>query len=122
MVDTRNLDRDSLFLLADLGVAGSDAPTRVKIRNLSAGGMMAEGQAEVVQGSRVTVDIRKIGKVSGVVAWVQGRLFGVAFAQEIDPKLARLQISGGDKEAPAYARSVTNAGFAVPATARIRKV
>ena len=49
-VDTRQVNRDSLFLLAQLRVDGQDAVCRVKVRNLSAGGMMAEGEAKVMRG------------------------------------------------------------------------
>jgi len=122
MVDTRNLDRDSLFLLADLSVSGGVAPVRIKVRNLSGGGMMAEGPIEVERGMQVAVDIRNIGKVQGTVAWVQGRRFGVAFATEIDPKLARVQVSGGNREAPQYARAALSANYGAPSTARMRKI
>ena len=47
-VDTRQVNRDSLFLLAQVRVDGQDAISRVKVRNLSAGGMMAEGDSKVV--------------------------------------------------------------------------
>ena len=122
MVETRHLDRDSLFLLADMLVEHESMPVRVKVRNLSAGGMMAEGPVEVARGMEVTVDIRNIGKVRGVVAWVQGRRFGLAFVREIDPKLARVQVSGGNREAPPYARAAVGANYAAPSAARLRKI
>lgn len=122
MVDTRHLDRDSLFLLADLSVEHEGASVRVKVRNLSAGGMMAEGTMEVARGMEVTVDLRNIGRVRGNVAWVQGRRFGVAFAKEIDPKLARVQVAGGNREAPQYARAALSASYGAPSTARMRKI
>ena len=122
MVETRNLDRDSLFLLAELTIDGAHAPVRVKVRNLSAGGMMAEGPVDVARGSKVTVAIRNIGSVGGTVAWIQGGRFGIAFAREIDPKLARVQVYGGEKEAPKYARAALDPGFTPPSNARVRKV
>ena len=90
-VDTRQLDRDSLFLMAQLKVEGdsSDAEYRVKVRNLSSGGMMAEGQAKVSRGAVIRISLRNIGWVDGTVAWKQGDRFGIAFAEEIDPKQAR---------------------------------
>lgn len=96
MVDTRQVDRDSLFLLADMYVGGSERPERVKVRNLSPGGMMAEGAIEVERGTSVTVELRNVGPVCGTVAWVQGRRFGVAFEREIDAKLVRVPVSQGD--------------------------
>ena len=94
-VDTRQVSRDSLFLLAQVKVGAGDTPVRVKVRNLSAGGMMAEGEAIVSRGERVHVELRNIGWVEGTIAWKQGDRFGIAFVDEIDPKVARASISGG---------------------------
>ena len=60
-VDTRQVNRDSLFLLAQLRVDGQEAVYRVKVRNLSAGGMMAEGEAKATRGALVMVELRNIG-------------------------------------------------------------
>ena len=88
-VDTRQVNRDSLFLLAQVRVDGQDAITRVKVRNLSAGGMMAEGDSKVVRGSLVAIELRNIGWVEGSVAWKQDNRFGIAFVDEIDPAVVR---------------------------------
>ena len=89
--DHRQIERDSLFVMADLRVDGAGDESRVKVRNLSAGGMMAEGEAKVRPGTGVEVNIRNIGWVEGSVAWVQDNRFGIAFREEIDPKVARAQ-------------------------------
>lgn len=88
-LDHRQLGRDSLFLMADLRLIGEDGEHRVKVRNLSAGGMMAEGVVKVARGTRVEINLRNIGWVEGSVAWIQDNRFGIAFAEDIDPKLAR---------------------------------
>lgn len=93
-VDTRQVDRDSLFLLAQLRVDGSDECARVKVRNLSAGGMMAEGDLKVMRGALVEVELRNLGWIEGTVAWKQGNRFGIAFVDEIDPKRARAKVTG----------------------------
>lgn len=113
-VDTRQVGRDSLFLLAQVRSDGIDNPVRVKVRNLSAGGMMAEGDAHVMRGARVDVELRNIGWVSGTVAWKQDNRFGIAFADEIDPKLARAPAGSGalhpasdfEKRGPRTARPI----------------
>ncbi len=87
--DQRHIGRDSLFVMADLRLDGSDETHRIKMRNLSAGGMMGEGTLRLSRGSVVWVEIRNIGWVEGSIAWVQDSRFGVAFSEEIDPKLAR---------------------------------
>ena len=106
-VDTRQVNRDSLFLLAQLRVDGQDMVHRVKVRNLSAGGMMAEGEAKVMRGSLVRVELRNIGWVDGSVAWKQENRFGIAFVDEIDPIVVRG--AGGpaapESDAPRYTRT-----------------
>lgn len=107
-VETRNINRDSLFLLADLTFEGHTETQRVKVRNLSTGGLMGESDLQIEAGARLSVELRNIGKIDGTVAWVQGRRFGVAFEQEVDPKLARSQVGGqnGESNVPRFARAV----------------
>jgi len=85
-VDTRQQARESLFLLAMLKVDGDTRAHRVKVRNLSAAGMMAEGDMQALPGVLVSVELRNVGWVKGVVAWKQDNRFGIAFAEEIDHK------------------------------------
>ena len=99
-VDTRCGARDSFFLLADILCEGQ--LSCVKVRNLSSGGMMAEGGCQVTRGQQLSVTLRNIGTIDGTVAWVEGNRFGVAFAQEIDPAHARRSHQGG--EAPLVQR------------------
>jgi hypothetical protein len=115
--DHRQIERDSLFVMADLRVDGVDSDQRVKVRNLSAGGMMAEGGVKVQTGAAVEVNIRNIGWIEGSVAWVQENRFGIAFHEEIDPKVARAPLGTpganagllrlpSDRPAPASLRKV----------------
>jgi hypothetical protein len=92
----RQIARDSLFVMAELRVDGVDAEQRIRVRNLSSGGLMAEGGTRVVRGQLVWLNIRNIGWVEGSVAWVQDNRFGVAFREEIDPKVARAPIVAGE--------------------------
>lgn len=84
-IDQRRNVREASFLLADVQVAGDPSVYRVKVRNLSALGMMGEGPAKVVPGSRLTINFDEVPEVIGAVAWVQQGRFGVAFDEEIDP-------------------------------------
>ena len=95
-----------MFLMADLRLEGQDEDHRVKVRNLSNGGMMAEGKVRVVSGAPVRVNLRNVGWVEGTVAWIQDTRFGVAFREAIDAKLARVQSSGELLELPRYVRPV----------------
>ena len=58
--ENRQLLRDSLFVLADLRIEGDDHIHRVKMRNLSPGGMMAEAPLEATRGMTVWANIRNI--------------------------------------------------------------
>lgn len=109
-VDTRQVQRDSLFLLARLRVeeAGAETEHQVRVRNLSAGGMMAEAAVDVVRGMAVTVELRNIGWIRGTVAWRQANRFGIAFTHEIDPSVVRVPVgSSTEMESPRYARPAT---------------
>ncbi|SFF73667.1 PilZ domain-containing protein [Novosphingobium sp. CF614] len=103
--DNRQIARDSLFLMADLRIDGLEGEYRIKVRNLSAGGMMGEGPVRIVRGSIVEVNIRNVGWVKGSVAWVQDNRFGVAFREDIDPKLARAPVGVGEDPAPRFTRN-----------------
>ena len=92
--DTRQVGRESFLMLASLRIDGKDTPHRVRVRNLSAGGMMAECDAPVARGTRVAVELRNIGWVEGSVAWKQDNRFGIAFDDAIDPTRIREPAAG----------------------------
>ena len=99
----RQIGRDSLFVLAEVRLDGLEGEHKVRVRNLSAGGMMAEVALKVQRGQVVWVNIRNIGWTEGLVAWVHQGRFGIAFREEIDPKVARAPVNMGDG-APTAAR------------------
>ena len=94
--DNRQIARDSLFVMADMRLDGVGGEFRIKVRNLSSGGMMGEGSVRVQRGAVVWVEIRNIGWIEGTIAWVQENRFGIAFREEIDPKVARAPIGAGE--------------------------
>jgi prepilin-type processing-associated H-X9-DG protein len=122
-VDTRQVNRDSLFLLAQVRVSGQDEVHRVKVRNLSAGGMMAEGDVKVTRGSVIGIELRNIGWVDGSVAWKQDNRFGIAFVEEIDPILVRAPAASqaGDLASPRFTRTAGAAPLAAD-PASLRKI
>lgn len=95
-LDHRQLGRDSFFLMADLRLDGAAEEHRVKVRNLSIGGMMAEGPVKVLRGTRLKINIRNIGWIEGAVAWIQDNRFGIAFVEDIDPRVVREPVSAGE--------------------------
>ena len=94
--ELRQITRDSLFVMADLRIDGIEGEHRIRVRNLSSGGMMAEGTFNVQRGQVVWINVRNIGWVEGAVAWVQDTRFGIAFRDEIDPRVARATATADD--------------------------
>jgi hypothetical protein len=90
---TRTPDRDSLLLVADIVAEGSLTAARYTVRNLSAGGMMAQGPAPLAEGARVSVSLRNVGSVSGTVAWSEDSRHGIAFDRAIDPLAVRAPVA-----------------------------
>jgi hypothetical protein len=101
----RNEARDSLFLMADFRVDGSSEVTQVRVRNLSAGGLMAELPNGLELGLQVEFDVRGIGWVPGKVAWSAAGRVGIAFDRQIDPMLARKPVGHGGKT-PVFVKPV----------------
>lgn len=100
----RQIVRDSLFLLADMRIDGLSGDHRIRVRNVSAGGLMADGGPAVRRGALVWIQLRNIGWVEGTVAWEQENRCGVAFREEIDPKQARAPVTHGEGP-PRYVRT-----------------
>jgi hypothetical protein len=87
----RTASRDSLFLSATIR-RNADVEQEllpVRVRNLSAVGLMADYDDVAEIGEPVVVTVRGIGSVMGKVAWVKRGRIGIAFDVEVDPKLAR---------------------------------
>jgi hypothetical protein len=85
----RNDSRDSLLLAAQFRIAGNKHAVPVRIRNLSAGGLMAEVDNPLSVGTGVEIDVRGVGWIPGRVAWVAAGRIGIAFDGLIDPLAAR---------------------------------
>jgi hypothetical protein len=102
----RELDRDSLLLKAILRFPRTNDEGEVRIRNLSAGGLMAEAPLRVTRGELVEIHLRSIGWISGHVAWVtEGRL-GIAFDHPINPKDARKPVGNSEHDMPHYLKKL----------------
>ena len=122
-VDTRQLSRDSLFVMAKVKVEedASGAEHQVKVRNLSSGGMMAEGSVKVARGSLVSVELRNLGWVKGTVAWKQDERFGIAFVEEIDAKAVRAPAKTDTSvDTTRFVRPPLKSG--IPDAAKLRKI
>lgn len=97
-------DRDSLLLMASLRRAGEDRVLAVRVRNLSAGGLMAEVAEPLDPDVPVEVEVRGLGWIRGRIAWhTEGRT-GIAFDRPVDPQLARKPVGRRGSEGRASAQ------------------
>ncbi|WP_397597821.1 PilZ domain-containing protein [Sphingorhabdus sp.] len=115
----RGMDRDSLFLKAVLRFSSTKDEHEVRIRNVSAGGLMAEIPTNAPRGERVEIKLHSIGWVSGHIAWVTDGRMGIAFDRPINPKDARKPANAGVRELPLYLQKLNTTP---PAPAKLRRV
>ena len=102
----RKMNRDSLLLKAVLRFSNAQEEREVRIRNLSAGGLMAEVPNGLSRGERIDVSIQNIGWVGGHVTWtIDGRI-GVAFDKVINPKDARIPVRVSELDVPPYLKKL----------------
>jgi hypothetical protein len=81
--------RDSMFLHGIVRHLGDQETAVLRVRNLSAGGLMADCPRLFERGEAVELELRGIGIVNGRIAWATEGRIGVAFEWKVDPKLAR---------------------------------
>lgn len=91
-VPGRGSDRHSIFMHGYLQLAHMVAPQRVRIRNLSQGGMLVETPLPATVEECLTVHLPNIGPVTGRVAWTALNKFGVAFDNLVDPHQVRRKV------------------------------
>lgn len=60
----------------------------VKVRNISAGGLMAECPYPARPDEKVEIELPRLGVVTGYIRWGQSGRIGVEFDGPIDPTLA----------------------------------
>ena len=82
----RRRPRDSLVLTAQIRLDNETVLREVRVRNLSAGGLMIELDQVADVGTPVTITLRGIGEVQGKVAWCTEGRIGIALDPLIDPE------------------------------------
>jgi hypothetical protein len=102
----RSVNRDSLLLTAILRFPNTQEELPVRIRNLSAGGLMAELPTGPMRGELVEVNLHNIGWVSGRIAWVSEGRVGIAFENPINPKDARKPVAVAELDIPPYLKKL----------------
>lgn len=106
----RDTERDSLFLTANLRFQNGGEEGRVRVRNLSEGGLMAEAAIQAARGTRLEIELRNIGWIGGKIAWVAEKKIGVAFDHPINPKIVRKPAESKTEEMPYYLQKINRHG------------
>lgn len=94
----RKDERDSLLVLAEIRLEGSDEAETVRVRNVSSGGLMAQASDGFRPGARVTVELANVGAVAGMVAWAEAGRIGIAFDHPIDKARARKPLTAREEQ------------------------
>lgn len=84
--------RRHLYLLEQMRIGTDPVALRVRVRDVSATGLMAECDLPLAVGEQVTITLRRCDPVTGRIAWVSGSRFGVSFDAAIDPAVAQREI------------------------------
>jgi len=100
----REAKRDSLFLTAMVRRLSDQSERTVRVRNLSAGGMMADCAEVFARDETVSITLRGIGEVEGRVAWRSIDKIGITFDTQIDPKRARKPVGMAESNVPQHIR------------------
>ncbi|WP_326490624.1 PilZ domain-containing protein [Sphingobium sufflavum] len=91
----RTAQRDSLLLLTEFLDEEGESIASVRVRNLSATGLMAECDRLLVEGSRVRLTLRGTGEIGASVSWCRDGRVGLAFDEHIDPMVVRRPVGAG---------------------------
>jgi hypothetical protein len=79
--------RRARLLVCDMRLANGRV-AKVRIRNISTGGMGGRSEIVIEPWQRVALMLPAIGTVAGRIAWVRHGLFGIQFDSPIDPDQA----------------------------------
>ncbi|MEQ1510219.1 MAG: PilZ domain-containing protein [Sphingopyxis sp.] len=92
-VSLRGKARDSLYVKAHITVDRLQHGFDIVVRNVSAGGLLADTTMDLELGDVVKIELRRVGVVPGRVVWIKPARFGVAFDVIIDPQLVRQPVT-----------------------------
>lgn len=100
-VALRGAKRDNLFLKGTVTCQRTGHAFDVIVRNLSAGGLLADSDQLPKVGDVLLIALRNVGNVPGRVVWVREGRFGMAFDMTIDPVAARQPVAVKTQRKPA---------------------
>lgn len=91
--------RPSVMLSATIEGFGGGAPSRHRVRDLSAGGMRIDQAGGIQVGSTVLVTVGALQAVGATVVWVKDGSAGLSFAEVINPDDAKAKVAVAPKPA-----------------------
>ena len=86
--------RSSVMLMADLRMTAFANPVRIRVRDISKGGLKGSGIGHMPSGSEITVELPNIGLVRSRVVWSNQDNFGLVFDHQIDVQTVKTKITG----------------------------
>lgn len=96
----RRAPRDSMLLAAELESLEGGKTATVRVRNISATGVMFEADEGFRAAEAVAITLRGIGRVTGRIVWREHDRMGMALDGEIDPLLTRKPVKPAKPPAP----------------------
>ncbi len=87
-------ERSRVMLLANLRLAAFGNPARIRVRDISKGGLKGSGIGLLPAGSQATVELPNIGLVRSKVVWSNQDDFGLEFDHLIDVHTVKTKITG----------------------------
>lgn len=93
----RSEPRASMFLQSTVRHLATGETSPLRVRNLSAGGLMADCPGLFARGDPIEIELRGIGFQRGKIAWTATNRIGVAFEKPINPALARRPVGGRNR-------------------------
>jgi hypothetical protein len=102
----RSEPRDSMLLSATIRLNAEGEIWPIRVRNISAGGLMADCSGPLKRGDEVELELRGVGLQKATVVWTAQDRIGIAFERPINPILARKPVRQGRTPAAPTAADV----------------
>lgn len=79
----RTSARHHVMLIREIQTEAMEAPVRIRVRDISLRGMMAEASVRMQEGERLVLRLGDGTLVAGAVQWVRGLSFGIIFESDL---------------------------------------
>jgi len=79
----RTSTRHHVLLMREIQTEAMATPVRIRVRDISARGMMAESSVRMQEGEKLVLRLSDGTQVAGAVQWVRGLSFGIIFESDL---------------------------------------